>query len=356
MSLLLFAPLGLVVVVARQVASPDGMRRTIQAALLVTAIPYLGAIAACQGEAARLTFEDFQSYKAQGNLPRWPIYPAKVFTWLPVPRPLWDGAVNLIRSNESGSPVYLLGQQRSGGDRRYFLLALGVKSPLALLLLVLCGLVIVLARGCRGTLRTEDLFWIAPPLLYIGLASFSRLQLGIRLILPALPFGLLLAGAALDSLSERTRRVISVLTLAGTFVPVALVYPHCISFFNILTGLGENGIRYLSDSNLDWGQDLRQLANYCSARGIEKLNLSYFGTDNPFAYFSEQKLTLIPPPWNEQLAQGLIFRPKPGFYAISATLLTGHFFSDKYRCYYQIFRNAEPIARAGYSIFIYGIR
>jgi hypothetical protein len=47
--------------------------------------------------------------------------------------------------------------------------------------------------------------------------------------------------------------------------------------------------------------------------------------------------------------------PEPGYYAISATLLTGQFFSERYRDYFHEFRTRKPIAKAGYSIFVYRI-
>lgn len=45
--------------------------------------------------------------------------------------------------------------------------------------------------------------------------------------------------------------------------------------------------------------------------------------------------------------------PSPGYYAVSATLLPGHFFAPEYRDYFRFFRDRRPFAKAGYSIFLY---
>jgi len=60
--------------------------------------------------------------------------------------------------------------------------------------------------------------------------------------------------------------------------------PHFIPFFNVLAGGTKGGINLLSDSNLDWGQGLPVLRRWMAARGVEKVNLCYFGTADPAAY------------------------------------------------------------------------
>jgi hypothetical protein len=83
------------------------------------------------------------------------------------------------------------------------------------------------------------------------------------------------------------------------------------------------------------------------------VRLLYFGNDNPYRFFRYSELEQIPPPWSDRQAHGTLFTPEPGYYAVSATLLPGHFFSLKYRNYFQTFRNAQPLARVGYSIYLY---
>ena len=63
---------------------------------------------------------------------------------------------------------------------------------------------------------------------------------------------------------------------------VADVWPDYLAYFNEFAG-GPNGDRILVDSNLDWGQDLKGLKRFMDSRGIDRIYLSYFGTDSPRA-------------------------------------------------------------------------
>ena len=47
-----------------------------------------------------------------------------------------------------------------------------------------------------------------------------------------------------------------------------------------------NGYKYLSDSNIDWGQDLKDLGTYLHRNGIARVRLAYFGSDDPRMYVS----------------------------------------------------------------------
>jgi len=354
LSMLILAPVAPLLVLLRCASRP---RQAVTCLLLVLAIPYLGSIVACQLEAQPLTSEELAATLRDPRLPAPLRWASPLFRVVPVPIPLWQGLVSLAHSNATENRVYFWGRIYPGGHPLYFPGAILVKTPLAILLLLLCGTAILCHAALRGRLRGTHLFWLVPGLLYIGLASLSSLQLGVRLVLPALPFGLLLCGTAIQWLNRGRGKVFLALLLASLAAESASIYPHGISFFNLAAGGPEQGLRYLADSNLDWGQSLRDLAGYVRKAGIKKFRLSYFGSDNPWAYFSDQELELLPPPWDPSLVpEGrLVYRPQPGYYAISATLFPGHFFEPRYRDYYGYFRGMEPIAKVGYSIYVYRV-
>ena len=271
----------------------------------------------------------------------------QVFQWLPVPAYFWQGCVGLFWSSADRPPIYLLGTVRHTADPLYFLIALAVKVPVAYQILFL-------AAGVY-TIRKRDalsVFLLLPPVLYIGLASLSGHQLGIRLILPALPFAALMAARA--AVEHRRLVLLAVLLGAGESL---FYYPHGIAFFNVFAGGPANGLRYLADSNLDWGQDLPALRKWATDNSVKGFRLAYFGADTPWRHFTDKEIVSTPPPWNEELAKGQkILQPEPGVYAISATLLPGHFFKSPYEGYYKLFRDRVPSARAGYTIYIYDLR
>jgi hypothetical protein len=247
--------------------------------------------------------------------------------------------------------VYFHGSKHAEGHRLYFVAALLLKSPVALLLLLLWA-VWTLPRAGRTGVLTAAL----PSLLYVTLASLSTLQLGVRLILPALaPVLVVVAGAAATTKTRVARAMAYGLPAAAIAVSLA-VYPNGIGFVNLLAGSPQNAAKWVANSNLDWGQGLRDLAEWKRGHGVEKLRLFYFGFDIPDRHFPDGSAELLAPPWSDDLVESTRYQPQPGYYAISANLLLGHFFEDKYRDYLIEFRRREPVDTVAGSIFIYHIR
>lgn len=353
-SALVLIPALIATVVLRNLrVSPPRFRPMVIQLGLVLGVMYLGLAVAAQFELRRLTSQDL----AQANLPAALAAVAKPFLWVPVPVPLWEGAASLWQSNRSNPWVYWFGQQRPGGHPLYFAGALLLKAPVALQLLLVIHLGLTGYRlRSRGALSPTCL-WLLPAIFWVAMASASSLQLGVRLVLPALPLALLACGTTLQWLLQGRRQAVLLLLLGGLAAESISVFPRGISFFNVWAGGPGNGLRYLADSNLDWGQDLRELRKRFDQLRLEKLHLSYFGTDNPWAYFTDRELELVAPPWNDELAGGRDeFRPAPGqYYAVSASLLPGHMFEPKYHHFYRVFRDLKPVTKAGYSIFIYRV-
>ncbi|MCC6367958.1 MAG: hypothetical protein IT165_30915 [Bryobacterales bacterium] len=319
LSMLIVLPLAVLIVLLRS-------RKSLYLAFAVL-IPYTAAIAACQ----------FQTRLWGG--------------FLPLPALMWDGVQSLLFNSRAENAVYLLGRHYPSGNPFYFAIAAAVKSPEPILLLLIAGACILAIRLKRRLLRAEDLFWILPGFLYFVLASLSPLQLGFRLVLPALPFALLICGAALQRLSSHKWTLAALLPALA--VPLAAYYPNYLSYFNLASGGPAGGLRYLSDSNVDWGQDLRQLRTCLYRLGDPHPFVSYMGADNLLAYFLEDEIRWIEPPFSQTGKRTRIFQPSPGIYAISANLISGQFFEMPYRDFYRVFREAKPIAYAGYSIYIY---
>jgi hypothetical protein len=251
--------------------------------------------------------------------------------------------------------VYFLGELMPHGSRLYFLTALAVKQPEPLLILTLGGMALAMLALFRRALGLADAFWLLPGLLYIGLASFSSLQLGFRLILPAMPFLLLTCGLAANWCLRKQPWVLCGLLLWLGWQS-ASIYPHGLSYFNQISGGPRNALTWLADSNVDWGQGLPALNQFIRRNDIRHFRLSYFGFDNPYRFFKASEVEVIQPPWSNRWARGSQLEPKPGIYAISASLLPGHYFAPQYRGYYERFRNAKPVAVVAESIYIYQFR
>lgn len=354
MSMLFLLGVAPVILVLRYVTLPGKRLHAMALALVVLlVVPYVGVVAAYQFDTRRLPATELAAHWADPSLPRAFLGAAQVFRVLPVPKRMWEGVVSLFQADRAGNMIYLLGNIYRDGHPLYFVIALALKAPIPLQVLALCGAVMVAMRLRRRQLQTADVFWLLPGALYVALASLSTLQLGVRLVLPALPFGVLLCGPPVAAWirDRRIALVAGLVTWLG--VRSAGVYPHGISFFNSWAGGPDHGLRYLADSNVDWGQDLPALARFVASRGIPKMRLFYFGNDNPHDYFREDQIEVLPPPWGPEMAKGAVYQPEPGFYAVSANLIPGHMFEPQYRDYYRAFQALEPVAKAGYSIYIY---
>jgi 4-amino-4-deoxy-L-arabinose transferase-like glycosyltransferase len=165
-----------------------------------------------------------------------------------------------------GRPGYLQGEVSSKGWWRYYLVALLVKETLPFLLLLAAALVSLFRL--RPSARDEPVL-LLPPLLFFGFFSLNAVQIGIRYVLPALPF-LFVFVARLLRLPWAARagpRLALLALVAGHAALSVRGGPDYIAYFNELAGGPAGGIRYLGDSNLDWGQNRSRAEDYARRTG-----------------------------------------------------------------------------------------
>ena len=88
-------------------------------------------------------------------------------------------------------------------------------------------------------------------------------------------------------------------------------YPNYITYFNELAGGSERGPDILDDSNVDWGQSLKEVARYVKTKQITNVVLCPFSAfENP-AYYGLTSTVRAP--------KQLVFKtPTAGTYIISA--------------------------------------
>ncbi|HVT59412.1 MAG TPA: glycosyltransferase family 39 protein [Thermoanaerobaculia bacterium] len=213
--------------------------------------------------------------------------------------------------------AYLMGELSTTGWRRYFPIAFAIKTPLATSLLIAAGIAALAARRAAPT---------ADPLLALGLLVFvatyggaavlSHLDIGQRHLLPLYPPLFMLAGAAAAWLPARSAQLLLAAGCLWLLAANLRACPEYLGYFNELAGGPRQGFRYLADSNVDWGQDLRRLAGYARRHPGERLVLAQFGS----------------PPLPPGLAPALLDGGSPaaaaaplapGTYAVSATELLG---------------------------------
>jgi hypothetical protein len=161
-----------------------------------------------------------------------------------------------------------------------------IKSTLPLLALLALAPV-AWVFGLRARLR-EIGFLVLPSAIYFGVAMASDFDIGARHLLPV--YGLLhvLAGGIAAALLERGaawQAALGVLLAwqAATSVRVAPAY---MAYGNEAWGGPSQVHRYLSDANVDWGQQLKAVKRYIDERHIANCWFAYFpdGSEDPADY------------------------------------------------------------------------
>ncbi len=259
------------------------------------------------------------------------------------------GLAGTLHGAGSGRVAFLMGEISTQGWWYYFIIAFLIKTPVATILLLSAALLYISTEGGAGLKKA--LFLLIPALTVFLAMSIQKVDIGLRHVLPAYPFIFLLIGYTVHirTKSERAAKTVFYVSIIWYLYAALSIFPHQLAYFNEFVGGPENGYRYLVDSNLDWGQDLTGLKRYMDARGIDSVKLAYFGLSDPAYYGIDY----------EYLPSYIIYNPKnvlrnvelKGTFAISATLLQGLYLPN--RDLYRVFRETEPVARIGYSIFIY---
>ncbi len=267
-----------------------------------------------------------------------------------------------LRAQESTETrnAFLLGERSDHGWWYYFLVTFAVKTPIPLLILILLGLVFVRRYG-SGWLNEVTL--LAPVIVYLGVALSSNLNIGHRHLLPIYPFLIVSAsklGRVFDSMRPRALVVVCAILLGWNAIETVKIYPHFLAYFNQIAGGPEKGYQWLVDSNLDWGQDLKELAEYRREHPEEPFFLSYFGSAKPEYYGIKARFLPAFNPGNqrrEMAAFGDV--PSGAIVAVSATSLQCANLSNREAPGAEEFmaglRKLKPIATIGYSIFIYRV-
>ena len=247
--------------------------------------------------------------------------------------------------------AYLAGRFSAQGWWYYFPVAFLIKTPVGLLALFLAGLWICAQR--RAGFWEREIFVLLPLAVGFAAAMESKLDVGLRHILPLYPFVLMIAGAAAAALLNRRRRwstVALAVLCAAQIAESAAAYPHHLAFFNRLVGGPRNGYKWLADSNIDWGQDLKLLKHWMDQYHVKRVNLSYFGSADP-AYYGINCIYL---PGSPFFAQDRVGDPLlPGYVAVSIHNLTGAGLQGN--LFYHPLLQQKPVATLGYSIYVYRV-
>ena len=257
--------------------------------------------------------------------------------YLFIPARMLEGFDFISRWVSAGREGYLLGEFHTFMPE-YFLIAFLIKSTLPFLILLALSIYFFLKN------RNKEAFSILMPalLFFILVSLFSRFYLGLRYILPAYPFlCVFISGSLASELEDANKRKLSIAIVALLVWHIyssLSIFPHYLAYFNELVGGPANGPKYLSDSNIDWGQDLFYFIEFARENDLDNPNFIYFGW--PYAtMFLQARYEPICKPTNTKIA-------------VSVTRIIGLTKDDN--CLRWLL-NYESKARIGWSIYYYEI-
>ncbi|MBL7154988.1 MAG: glycosyltransferase family 39 protein [Candidatus Portnoybacteria bacterium] len=304
------------------------------------------------------------------------------------------GFLMVLRRATGGNTTYFLGEVSNMGWHYYFPIVFLIKVPLAFLILILITLFLTIQKIVKVNSEQQTannkkikLFIVRCSLfiknyftefallsflaLYWATSITSNLNIGVRHVLPTFPIlYLLISGQITKWLTikdiGRTIKTTVFICLKTYFKYLILiillfwyafgtikVYPNFLAYFNEAVGGASNGYKYVTDSNLDWGQDLKRLTQFVEENKINKIYVNYFGGGSAKYYLGEKFQDW----WGDRNPADL---PPNSWLAVSATLLQGgrawpaSGFNEK-TDYYNWLNHYEPVTTIGHSIFVYRI-
>lgn len=273
-----------------------------------------------------------------------------------------DFVLGILRQfwhNGTGHPAGLLGMYSNTGWWYYFPVAFTFKTTIPFLLLSL----VALMWSAWHVIKKRDaryLWVLGPFFIYTIYVLFSHINIGVRYYLPAYSFLFILAGGLLVSLlksprAARTGLFVAILLIGWIGVEAIRAFPNHMSYMNQLA-VGKPHWWYLSDSNVEWGDDIPALAAYLRERGETYIRTSFLGDFILLHHYGVDGIKVPTPDGKEP--------ERTRYIAIGASFLNGStvpgFVIDGHQCselervnFFAKYRHKTPEAVFGGSIYLY---
>jgi hypothetical protein len=256
------------------------LKRLAPLAELVGSLAVAGAVlVAGYFPAVRNVGLDEERATIAAHLGQWPGHAGEIaatqrLAAISVPLAHWRLGVGCVQAaSEAGQGFnVLLGRTSVRGFALYFPIAFAVKTSLPFLLLVVGGLV-----GSALRRDHRDLVPLVAAAVFCASLVGTTFNIGARHLLPLLPLLAVVASRHAFLLPGRIRLALAAALVAS---PV-LAYPSYIAHFSALVGGSRYGARYMNDSNLDWGQDWRRLAERAERERWSPMTVVYVGAGCP---------------------------------------------------------------------------
>ncbi len=244
--------------------------------------------------------------------------------------------------------VAIFDQNYATGQWFYFPLAFAVKSSIAFLILLPFGLLFPFFNRDK---RRKMLFILVPPLAFFAISLTSKMNIGVRHILPIYAFFIVVAAIGAVWMSRKFyyfRFILIGLLIFHAFTAYRTA-PNYIAFANDFFGGTNNSYRIFRDSSTEWGQNYKLINEYlqrenitdCWFAGIGNLEVMRVSQPcrilpaNQLGGFVSQLNEIAPPVIEGTILVSINNLPPRG--------------GDEYTAFWQ----TQPIDQIGGTIFVY---
>jgi 4-amino-4-deoxy-L-arabinose transferase-like glycosyltransferase len=236
--------------------------------------------------------------------------------------PPWTYLENMRIVNANHNPnhlFYLFGNFSRTGWWYYFPMAFAVKATIPVLISIVLAIVHLACK--RFIDRRGEVLIFSTICAYAGAVMLGADDLGVRYLLPVFPLLFVWSSRFMRELNSARAGLILAVVLVGWQAKSALeAFPNYIPYFNEIAGGADGGIYYLDDSNVDWGQGMKQAVDYIREKKLGEVELL------PFSPFDHPRYYGVNRPARDDIATYRMLisgEPlKPGTYIISAHHLT----------------------------------
>lgn len=284
-------------------------------------------------------------------------------------------SMTINRIDSAGQSTYFLKKiyGSEGAGRWYFPVLYFTKLPLPLIAIELFLLSIIIRiffslvfklikkettvrelLRFRYKLSALSIMLIIFIVIYSRDAFASKLNIGLRHFMPVIFASVILAARGSQiywdkKIYKNFKTKYAILGISAIMtISVFVSFPHYLSYYNILGGGTNNGYKTATDSNYDWGQDIKRLGKWIKENKVEKIYVDVFSLNAPKYYLGDSyqnfnvKYNDLP--------------PSGSYLAVSAMNYQNNIYDDSLASdkKYPDFKD-NLIGRAGKSIFIFKI-
>ena len=193
-----------------------------------------------------------------------------------IPKDFYKGFILVVRHALGGQSSYLLGQTSNQGWWYYFPVGILFKTPIPVFIFFL--LAIIYFKKTKSKDIFDEYLLIIPPVIFLAFSMYSKADLGVRHILPIFPFLLVFASKSINLINFKKINVWAIFFgfLIVWYLASAITsFPNYIAYFNEFAGGPKGGYKIMTDSNLDWGQDVFRIKDYIQKNNLQNVYLVY---------------------------------------------------------------------------------